>query len=139
MDQKAACINMYLFPRRCAALMTPRLRTLENSVCCGFWVENKGLIVISRPPCCNRHRSESAKCKYSSKNIQFNTINWIKINDLSKDPFLKKTPNKSNDKVNVELMQEDNFTNMKYDMCCILKNDLHSEEWFAFKVLNFYC
>lgn len=34
-------------------------------------------------------------------------------------------------------MQEDNFTNMKYDMCCILKNDLHSEEWFAFKVLNF--
>lgn len=46
-----------------------------------------------------------------------------------KIPFLKKkTPNKSNDKVNVELMQEDNFTNMKYDMCCTLKNDLHSEE-----------
>lgn len=82
---EAACINVYLFPRRCGVLMTPRSRTPGNWVCCGFWDENKGLIVRSRPPYYNRHRSQSAKCKYSSRHIQFNTINQIKINVLSKD------------------------------------------------------
>lgn len=109
--------------------MTPRSRTPGNWVCCGFWVENKGLIVRSRPPYCNRHRSQSAKCKYSSRHIQFNTINQIKINVLSKDhnyiaplPLTPQT-NQTTQLVYMELIGW-HFTNMKYAMCCTLKNDL---------------
>lgn len=112
--------------------MTPRSRTPGNWVCCGFWVENKGLIVRSRPPYCNRHRSQSAKCKYSSRHIQFNTINQIKINVLSKDhnyippPPSFNTANKSND--TVSLHGTDRMTFYQYEVCHVL----HSEEWFAF-------